>query len=82
MVLMLLLFLIQFSVACACLSVGDEQITAAMEYGWSMASNNSRIDVQNYANCCGFNSYKEYFLQGVNGTSSADFSPVCSNVYI
>ncbi|XP_072384908.1 tetraspanin-31-A isoform X1 [Diabrotica undecimpunctata] len=54
MVILFLLFLIQFSVACACLGVNNEQQTRLAEEGWKRVNNNTRSNVQKVFSCCGF----------------------------
>ncbi|CAH1112137.1 unnamed protein product [Psylliodes chrysocephalus] len=54
MVILFLLFLIQFSVACACLGVNSEQQTQLAEEGWKRVDNRTRSQVQVVFNCCGF----------------------------
>ncbi|XP_056640958.1 tetraspanin-31-A isoform X2 [Diorhabda carinulata] len=54
MVILFLLFLIQFSVACACLGVNLEQQTQLAEEGWKREKNITRSNVQNVFSCCGF----------------------------
>ena len=54
MIILFLLFLLQFALACACLAVNAEQKDALAEQGWRMASNETRSDVQRQFNCCGF----------------------------
>jgi len=54
MVVLFILFILQFSIACACLAVKeDTQITLA-EKGWNSSSNGTKNDVQNLFKCCGF----------------------------
>ncbi|CAH1155236.1 unnamed protein product [Phaedon cochleariae] len=54
MVILFLLFLIQFSVACACLGVNNEQQTQLAEQGWKKVDNKTRSSVQEVFTCCGF----------------------------
>lgn len=54
MVVLFLLFIIQFSIACACLAVDqDTQINLAEE-GWKHSNNQTKMEVQNVFQCCGF----------------------------
>lgn len=54
MLILFLLFLIQFSIACACLAVNTKQQEQLAEQGWKHA--NELIDkVQETFKCCGFN---------------------------
>lgn len=54
MVILFLLFLIQFSVACACLAVNTAQQEALAEQGWIKVGNETRGQVQEVFTCCGF----------------------------
>lgn len=54
MVILFLLFLIQFSVACACLGVNGEQQEQLAEQGWRRVDNDTRAEVQESFVCCGF----------------------------
>ncbi|KAK9878813.1 hypothetical protein WA026_003651 [Henosepilachna vigintioctopunctata] len=54
MVILFLLFLLQFSVACACLGVNTEQQEQWAEQGWQKESNVTRTKVQDSFTCCGF----------------------------
>ncbi|XP_017782201.1 PREDICTED: tetraspanin-13 [Nicrophorus vespilloides] len=55
MVILFLLFLIQFSVACACLGVNMEQQEQWAEQGWKQVDDDVRMEVQEVFTCCGFN---------------------------
>ncbi|KAF5279563.1 hypothetical protein FQR65_LT03385 [Abscondita terminalis] len=54
MVILFLLFLIQFSVACACLGVNMEQQEQLAEQGWGRFDNTTKMEVQLAFTCCGF----------------------------
>ncbi|ESO93485.1 hypothetical protein LOTGIDRAFT_119219 [Lottia gigantea] len=54
MIILFLLFLLQFSLACACLAVNPDQKDDLAERGWKYASNATRTNVQDNFNCCGF----------------------------
>ncbi|XP_037077854.1 tetraspanin-13-like isoform X2 [Pollicipes pollicipes] len=55
MMVLFLLFLVQFSVACACLAVNKEQQQALAAAGWQVSNNDTKTDAQNNFECCGFN---------------------------
>lgn len=55
MLILFLLFLIQFSIACACLAVNTKQQEQLAEQGWSRVTPDLRGKVQETFNCCGFN---------------------------
>lgn len=54
MIILFLLFLLQFALACACLAVNPDQKDQLAKEGWRFASNGTRSDVQRTFNCCGF----------------------------
>ncbi|XP_018344278.1 PREDICTED: tetraspanin-13 isoform X1 [Trachymyrmex septentrionalis] len=56
MLILFLLFLIQFSIACACLAVNTKQQEQLAEQGWRRVGPDLRAKVQTTFNCCGFNS--------------------------
>jgi len=54
MVVLFILFIVQFSVACACLAVDDKTQLQIAQTGWNLSSNETLTDVQNAFQCCGF----------------------------
>ncbi|KAL6434054.1 tetraspanin-13 isoform X1 [Cataglyphis hispanica] len=56
MLILFLLFLIQFSIACACLAVNTKQQEQLAEQGWTHVESDLKRKVQTTFNCCGFNS--------------------------
>jgi len=57
MVILFIVFLIQFSVACACLSVSYETQNSIAKEGWARVANHTKMDVQTNFECCGFNTF-------------------------
>ncbi|XP_017753961.1 PREDICTED: tetraspanin-13 isoform X1 [Eufriesea mexicana] len=55
MIILFLLFLIQFSIACACLAVNTKQQEQLAEQGWQHVIDELKIKVETTFNCCGFN---------------------------
>ncbi|CAL1680148.1 unnamed protein product [Lasius platythorax] len=55
MLILFLLFLIQFSIACACLAVNTKQQEQLAEQGWTHVELDLKRKVQTTFNCCGFN---------------------------
>ncbi|KAK0166588.1 hypothetical protein PV327_004081 [Microctonus hyperodae] len=55
MLILFLLFLVQFSIACACLAVNAKQQEQLAEQGWSRVGNDLKMKVQSNFNCCNFN---------------------------
>lgn len=56
MIILFLLFLIQFSIASSCLAVSSEQQQELAEHGWNNVPDSIRKQVQDSFLCCGFNS--------------------------
>ncbi|KAJ8354517.1 hypothetical protein SKAU_G00220840 [Synaphobranchus kaupii] len=68
MIILFMVFVVQFSVSCACLAINKDQQSHLLEVGW----NNSKItqkDVEKTLNCCGFSSVNN------NGTCDAPCFP-------
>lgn len=59
MIILFLLFLIQFSIACSCLAVNSGQQKQLAEQGWSKVPDSIKSEVQESFTCCGFNSTTE-----------------------
>uniref|UniRef100_A0AAQ4PLJ8 Tetraspanin 13a n=1 Tax=Gasterosteus aculeatus aculeatus TaxID=481459 RepID=A0AAQ4PLJ8_GASAC len=55
MIILFIVFVMQFSVSCACLSLNKEQQNHLLEAGWNRSEATQR-DVEKTLNCCGFNS--------------------------
>ncbi|XP_012288822.1 tetraspanin-31-A isoform X2 [Orussus abietinus] len=55
MLVLFLLFMVQFSIACACLAVNAEQQEQLAEQGWKRVSPDLRTTVQETFHCCEFN---------------------------
>ncbi|KAL1132209.1 hypothetical protein AAG570_010166 [Ranatra chinensis] len=54
MVILFMLLLVQFSVACACLAVNMEEQEQLAEQGWSRVNMELKAEVQRTFSCCGF----------------------------
>jgi tetraspanin-13/31 len=57
MVILFFVFLIQFSVACACLAVSKESQIEVAKQGWQNLPNTSQRDIQVGMECCGFTDF-------------------------
>uniref|UniRef100_A0A1A9X3Z0 Tetraspanin 97E n=1 Tax=Glossina brevipalpis TaxID=37001 RepID=A0A1A9X3Z0_9MUSC len=66
MIVLFLLFLIQFSIASSCLAVNSEQQQEFAEEGWNRVPDSMRKEVQDTFLCCGFNT-----------TSTSNNDPSC-----
>ncbi|NXX78183.1 TSN13 protein, partial [Urocolius indicus] len=53
MIILLLDFIVQFSVSCACLALNKEQQSHLLEVGWNN-TDSARTDIERNLNCCGF----------------------------
>ncbi|KAG8188049.1 hypothetical protein JTE90_009922 [Oedothorax gibbosus] len=54
MIILFMLFVTQFSIACACLAFNEDQQHKLAYEGWHQASMDLRNETQMYFNCCGF----------------------------
>lgn len=55
MIVLLMVFVVQFSVSSACLAINKDQQAQLLEVGW----NSSRLDVEKTLNCCGFHQFDQ-----------------------
>ncbi|TNN37587.1 Tetraspanin-13 [Liparis tanakae] len=55
MIILFTVFIMQFSVSCACLALNKEQQNTLLEIGWNRSEATQR-DVEKTLNCCGFTS--------------------------
>lgn len=54
MIILFILFLLQFSLGCACLAVNKDQEISLVRNGWKAADLRFKDNVQSNLNCCGF----------------------------
>jgi len=74
MVVLFLIFLIQFSISCAALAINAEDEQQIIEQSWAIADNNTKLDAEKAFDCCG--------LKGVliDGYRCAEEIPSCKNL--
>ncbi|XP_076240334.1 tetraspanin 97E isoform X1 [Calliopsis andreniformis] len=77
MLILFLLFLIQFSIACACLAVNTKQQEQLAEQGWRHVADDLRGKVQTTFNCCGFNSTVTDILDEQHPLSCKAVNKIC-----
>lgn len=53
MVILFLIFFIQFAIACACLALSDDQKKKIISSGWPKVSNGTKAKCQEHLDCCG-----------------------------
>lgn len=73
MIILFLLFLIQFSIAASCLAVSPVQQRQFAEEGWNIASDDIKKKVQDTFLCCGFNA---------TDTLNTSAHPSCENITV
>jgi len=54
MVMLFILFLVQFALACACLALSSDQQRQILRLSWSRTSDELKRHMQIYFSCCGF----------------------------
>ncbi|XP_076065480.1 tetraspanin 97E isoform X2 [Oratosquilla oratoria] len=59
MIILFIIFIIQFSLACACLAMNETQQKYLTLTGWNGFNNDTRHDVQVLLHCCGFSSWND-----------------------
>lgn len=76
MIILFLLFLLQFSLGCACLAVNRDQEISLVRNGWKAADMKFKDTIQNKLNCCGF---EDVSLNKTDplGHPSCDAVPCC-----
>jgi len=79
MIIMFLLFLVQFAVACACLALSDNQQHSLYSSGWQAASPKLREQAQNWFGCCGYNKSTQSDVMPP-GDRGGFGHPACSHV--
>ncbi|XP_005801862.1 tetraspanin-13 [Xiphophorus maculatus] len=58
MMILFVVFVLQFSISCACLALNTDQQNQLLEVGWNK-SEVTREDVEKTLNCCGFSSVNQ-----------------------
>ncbi|XP_047475437.1 tetraspanin-13-like [Penaeus chinensis] len=73
MIVLFIIFIIQFSVACASLAINEQQQQAFAKKGWEYSNNSTKHDAQQFFGCCGFEKYSK------NITTEMDH-PTCTDI--
>jgi len=85
MVILFLIFFIQFAIACACLALSDDQKKKVVTTAWNAVHNNTREDYQVALNCCGLaaNDAKQHVYPpcGKSACCKGSQSPCCTGDY-
>lgn len=76
MVILFLLFVVQFSVACACLAMTEDQERELARQGWEKAPSSARAQAERLFRCCGFERNASYPPDVV---SQCQGIPTCCN---
>ncbi|CAL8099920.1 unnamed protein product [Orchesella dallaii] len=74
MVILFVLFIIQFSIACACLAVSQTTQKQLAQQGWQSVGNATKDAVQSQFQCCGYNNLND---TGALGHPSCDDIVAC-----
>jgi hypothetical protein len=82
MIILFLLFLAQFAVACACLALSDSQQQELYETGWSSASYDLMESTQKAFGCCGYNDSTQGLIIQRNDTQHLFGHPTCADVSV
>ncbi len=82
MIILFLVFLVQFAVACACLAMNVTQQEEIAQKGWLYADDSLKEQTQLYFHCCGFSDTDRILGESSNGTSGGMSHPPCTAVCI
>lgn len=77
MIVLILLFIVQFSVACACLALNSSQQQLLFVMGWQRASLTMKFSMQKKYDCCGVT--EEYQNVTLSNTELGYGHPPCAN---
>uniref|UniRef100_T1IJM5 Tetraspanin n=1 Tax=Strigamia maritima TaxID=126957 RepID=T1IJM5_STRMM len=77
MVILFLLFILQFGIACACLAVTEDQQDKLIRTGWAKSSDKTKADAQRVFGCCGLDSGSQ--LEYANSTDG-NGHPSCADL--
>ena len=72
MIILFFLFLVQFSIACACLTVNSDQQEKLARQGWESSSIEFKEQIQETFQCCGFDNR-------TNSKSANSLSSLCKS---
>ncbi|XP_026229077.1 tetraspanin-13a [Anabas testudineus] len=79
MIILFLVFVLQFSVSCACLALNKDQQNHLLEVGWNK-SEVTQHDIEKTLNCCGFSSFSNSTVCAASCfNESASSCKTCSN---
>jgi len=81
MIIIFLLFLVQFAVACACLALSESHQRSLYNSGWQAASRELRKEAQDLFGCCGFDETTQNSTMSPSDQGGSGFGhPSCSQV--
>ena len=75
MAIMIIVFIILFSLSVAALSISSSQQHALLKKGWGSLSNKTKKEFQKTGDCCGFDPNFENITDGPDG------HPSCAKVW-
>ncbi|XP_067865438.1 tetraspanin-13a [Heterodontus francisci] len=78
MIILFLVFVVQFSISCASLALNENQQNHFLEVGWNK-SVETRRDVEGYLNCCGFNEVNRNETCNARCAATGDCEP-CGSI--
>lgn len=81
MLLLAILFIIQFSISVAALAIGNNQQDTLAAQGWCGLQDADKVDIQNNANCYGFWSANVSTTRGDCNAPGTAFPPGCCPPY-
>lgn len=77
MIVLFIIFIIQFSVACACLAINEDQERLVAAKGWDEGGSSIQMDAQNWFRCCGYENEELNLTQHGSHPSCQDIPTCC-----
>uniref|UniRef100_A0A3Q2E3X1 Tetraspanin 13a n=1 Tax=Cyprinodon variegatus TaxID=28743 RepID=A0A3Q2E3X1_CYPVA len=79
MMILFLVFVLQFSISCACLALNSDQQNQLLEVGWNK-SETTQKDVEKTLNCCGFSAVNLNSSCAAKCSTSHETCRPCSSI--
>ncbi|XP_038161122.1 tetraspanin-13-like [Cyprinodon tularosa] len=79
MMILFLVFVLQFSISCACLALNSDQQNQLLEVGWNK-SETTQKDVEKTLNCCGFSAVNLNSSCAAKCSTSHETCSPCSSI--
>ncbi|KAM9310277.1 tetraspanin-13-like [Pholidichthys leucotaenia] len=79
MMILFVVFVLQFSVSCACLAINNDQQHQLLEAGWNRSKDTQR-DIERMLDCCGYSSFSYNETCAASCVKNRSCSKVCADI--